>query len=184
MYLSWCCFPHESHCLVFQIRCFQGNGEPYNICHFRPFGRQYFSEGNYLKSPRGDTVVLQSKRWADFYNKPHYSYFKLRDLRMIMVPVRTNKGDSSYVKNCKMCKCSGQFLHYWPQCMKQREVPPFCQALLRTESLMTSVNEPLPRVIDNLIIRAIKKLTEDAFVQILSCYYIWENSIHFQYFGI
>lgn len=86
MYLSWCYFPHESHCLVFQIRCFQGNGGPYNICHFRPFGRQNFSEGNYLKSPRGDTVVLQSKRWVDFYNKPHYSYFKLCDLRMILVP--------------------------------------------------------------------------------------------------
>lgn len=125
MFFSWSCFPHESHCSVFQIWCFQGNRGSYNtghVCHFRPFGRQYFSEVNYLQSPRWDTVMIRSMRWLDFYNKPHYSYFKPRDLRMILVPapnvclhVGLNKGDSfSYVKNRKMCERSEQFLHYWP----------------------------------------------------------------------
>lgn len=57
-----------------------------HVCHFGQFARQYFSEVKYLQSPHRDTVMLQSMRWVDLYNKLHYYYFKLHDLRMILVP--------------------------------------------------------------------------------------------------
>lgn len=77
-----------------------------HICHFGPFGRQYFSE-------------LRSMRWVDFYNKPHYSYFKPRDLRMFLLP-----GLSLDVVPCVQTK--GSPSHLWKTVKRASVQDRFC----------------------------------------------------------